>query len=147
VHLPHSCHLLWQYSSHHRLRVQPSGVLPTPVSRSAWSHSSPTDGSGELVVADAVGISTWRAGAPTLWITSVEDIAASTYDFHATHSKTSICKNRFHMFTWLIRIPNTYIYMSFKVAQDHNKAAGQGYDFIDTLFNTMGGSGGNDAMP
>jgi hypothetical protein len=29
------------------------------------------------------------------------------------------------MFTWLLRIPNTSIYMSFKVAQDHNKAAGR----------------------
>jgi hypothetical protein len=58
--------------------------------------SSPIDGSGLLAAADmgistwrvgiaaAVGISTW-VGAATLWITSIEDIAASTYDFHATH--------------------------------------------------------------
>jgi hypothetical protein len=29
------------------------------------------------------------------------------------------------MFTSLLRIPNTSIYMSFRVAQDHNKAAGR----------------------
>jgi hypothetical protein len=29
------------------------------------------------------------------------------------------------MFTWLLRIPNTSIYMSFTAAQDHNKAAGR----------------------
>jgi hypothetical protein len=35
--------------------------------------------------AAAVGFSTWRAGAATLWIASIEDIAASTDDFHAIH--------------------------------------------------------------
>jgi hypothetical protein len=29
------------------------------------------------------------------------------------------------MFTWLLRIPNTSIYMSFTAAQDHNKAVGR----------------------
>jgi hypothetical protein len=62
---------------------------PTPVSRSAWRHSSTTDGSGVLDVADAVGISTWRARVTALWITSIEDIAALTYDIHSTHGKTS----------------------------------------------------------
>jgi hypothetical protein len=69
----------------------------TIVSRSAWRHSSPTDGSG--VLADAVGISTWRAGTTTLWIAFIEDTTASTYDFNATHGKINLCKNRFHMFT------------------------------------------------
>jgi hypothetical protein len=72
---------------------------PTPVSRSAWRHCSLTDGTGVLAVTDAVGISTWTAGVITLWITSVEDTAASTYNFHATHSKTSLCRNMFRMFT------------------------------------------------
>jgi hypothetical protein len=68
------------------------------VSRSALRHSSPTDGSGVLAVTDAVGSSTWRADAATLWIASMED-TTSTFDFHATHGKTSLCKNRFRMFT------------------------------------------------
>jgi hypothetical protein len=55
---------------------------PTAVSRSTFQHSSPTDGSGVLAVADAVGSSTWREGVTTLWITSGEDTAL-TYDFHA----------------------------------------------------------------
>jgi hypothetical protein len=63
---------------------------PTAISRSAWRHSSPTDGSGVLADADTVGISTWRAGAAALWIASVEDTTASTYDFHATHGKTNL---------------------------------------------------------
>jgi hypothetical protein len=41
-----------------------------------------------------MGISTWRAGITALWIASVEDIAASTDNFHATHG----------MFTLLLRI-------------------------------------------
>jgi hypothetical protein len=97
---------------------------PTFIFRSAFRHSYPTNGLGLLVIADTVGSSTWKAGIPALSITSVED-TASTYDFHATHGKTSLCKNRFHMFTWLLRIPNTLIYISFRVAQDHNKAAGR----------------------
>jgi hypothetical protein len=97
---------------------------PTVVSRSAFWHSSPTDGLGLLAIVDAVGSSICRIGAATLWIASVED-TASTYDFHVTHSKTIFCKNRLHMFTWLLRIPNTFIYMSFRAAQGHNKAAGQ----------------------
>jgi hypothetical protein len=70
---------------------------PTTVSRSAFWHSSPTDGSEVLAVTDIMGSSTWRAGATTL-IASVEDTAALTYDFHATHGKTSLCKNRFRIF-------------------------------------------------
>jgi hypothetical protein len=60
---------------------------PTVVSKSAWRHSSLTDGSG--VLADAVGI-TYRVGSVALWITSIEDTAASTYDFHVTHGKTNV---------------------------------------------------------
>jgi hypothetical protein len=71
---------------------------PTTVSRSAFQHSSPIDGSGLLVVADVMGSSTWRAGVVALWIASVED-TDSTYDFNITYSKTSLCKNRLHMFT------------------------------------------------
>jgi hypothetical protein len=63
---------------------------PLAVSRSAWMPSSPTDGSRVLANAHAVGISTWRVGFAALWITSVEDTTASTYDFHATHGKTNI---------------------------------------------------------
>jgi hypothetical protein len=70
----------------------------TSVFRSAFGHS-PTDGSGVLAITDVVGISTWRVGAAVLWITSVEDTIVSTYDFHATHGKINLCKNRFCMFT------------------------------------------------
>jgi hypothetical protein len=38
-----------------------------------------------IVVEIAMGISTWRAGTAAFWIASVEDIATSTNDFHATH--------------------------------------------------------------
>jgi hypothetical protein len=106
-----------------RSRLQASSS--TAVFRSAFRHSSPTDGLGVLAIADAMGIFTWRAVAAALWIASVEDTAALTYDFDDTHSKTSLYKNRFCMFTWLLRISNTFIYMSFRVAQDHNKAAGR----------------------
>jgi hypothetical protein len=58
------------------------------ISRSAWRPPSPTDGSGLLATTTtAVGISTRRACTATLWLTSVEVTAASTYDFHTTHSK------------------------------------------------------------
>jgi hypothetical protein len=43
-----------------------------------------------LADAAVVGISTWRVGAATLWIASIEDTAASTYDFHATYGKTNV---------------------------------------------------------
>jgi hypothetical protein len=97
----------------------------TAVSRSAFRYSSHSNKSGVLVITVAVGISTWRAGIIALWIAYVEDTAASTYDFHATHGKSSLCKNRFCMFTGLLHIPNMFIYMSFRVAQDHNKAKGR----------------------
>jgi hypothetical protein len=58
----------------------------------------PTDRSGVLAVADAVGSSTWRASIAALWIASMED-TASTYNFHASHGKTCLCQNKFHMFT------------------------------------------------
>jgi hypothetical protein len=63
---------------------------PTAISRSAWRHSSPTDGSGVLADADTVGIYICRAGAAALWIASVEDTAASTCDFHAIHGKINV---------------------------------------------------------
>jgi hypothetical protein len=85
--------------------------FPTVVSRLAFWHSCPTDGSGLLAIADVVESSTWRAVTTALWISSVD--TASAY-FHATHSKTSLYKNMLHMFTWLFRIPNTLIYMSFR---------------------------------
>jgi hypothetical protein len=94
----------------------------TTISRSAFRHTSPTDGSRLLVVTDAVGSSTQREGIAALWIASVED-TASIYDFHTTHGKTILCKNRLRMFTGPSSIPNTLIYMSFRVAQDHNKTA------------------------
>jgi hypothetical protein len=72
---------------------------PIAVTRSDWRHSSPTNGSGVLAIADAVGISTWRVGTTALWIAFVEEDAASTYDFDVTHGKISLYKNRFHMFT------------------------------------------------
>jgi hypothetical protein len=37
-----------------------------------------------------------------------------------------------------------FIYMSFRAAQDHNMARGPGYDFVNVLLNSMGGSDGND---
>jgi hypothetical protein len=58
------------------------------------SHVTATS-SGKIQVAfgaaSIVGISTWWVGATILWIASVGDNTASTYDFHATHSKTSFC--------------------------------------------------------
>jgi hypothetical protein len=61
-------------------------------------------------------------------------VTAVTYYFYTTHNKK------------LLHNPNTSIYMSFRTPQDHN-ATGQGYNFIDALFNPTGGSGGNDAVP
>jgi hypothetical protein len=72
-----------------------------------------------LAATTAVGISTWRACAAALWLASVEVTAASTYDFHAT------VRNYFAILTRPFHIPNTSIYISFRVAQDHNKAAGR----------------------
>jgi hypothetical protein len=60
---------------------------PTAICRSAWRPPSPTDGSGLLAAAAAVGISTRRACATTLWLASVDVTAASTYDFYVTHGK------------------------------------------------------------
>jgi hypothetical protein len=37
-----------------------------------------------------MGIFTWRVGATALWIASIEDTAASIYDFHTTHGKTNL---------------------------------------------------------
>jgi hypothetical protein len=42
-----------------------------------------------LADVDAMGIFTWRVGATALWIASVEDTTALTYDFHATHDMTN----------------------------------------------------------
>jgi hypothetical protein len=102
------------------LPLPPVGFWPP----TGFRHSSPTDRSGVLAVADAVGSSTWRASIAALWIASMED-TASTYNFHASHGKTCLCQNKFHMFTWLLHIANRFIYMSFRAAQDHNKAAGR----------------------
>jgi hypothetical protein len=57
---------------------------PIAVSRSAFRQSSTTYGSGVLAVANAMGSSTKRAGTAAIRITSIEDNAALTYDFHAT---------------------------------------------------------------
>jgi hypothetical protein len=80
------------------LRFRLLASSPTTISRSAFQHSFPTDGSALLAATDAMGRFTWRAGAAALWITSVEN-TASTYNFHATHGKTILCKNRLLMFT------------------------------------------------
>jgi hypothetical protein len=70
------------------------GSAPTVISRSAWRPPSPTNGSGSgLLAAAAVGISTRRASAATLWLASVQVPAASTYDFHTTHGK-KLLRNR-----------------------------------------------------
>jgi hypothetical protein len=58
---------------------------PTAISKSAWRPPSPIEGSGLL--AAVVGISIRRACTATLWLVSVQVIAASTYDFHTTHGK------------------------------------------------------------
>jgi hypothetical protein len=63
---------------------------PIAISRSVGRHSYPTDGSGVLADATIMGICTSKAGAAALWIASVEDTAASTYDFLATHGKTNV---------------------------------------------------------
>jgi hypothetical protein len=97
---------------------------PTAVSRSALWHSSPIDGSGVLAIADAVGSSTWRAGAAALWITSMKN-TAWTYDFHATHGKTSLYKNRYRMFTYYFAYLTCSFTCLFRVTQDHNKAPGR----------------------
>jgi hypothetical protein len=123
MHLPHGRHHLQQYSDAFGSRLLVSS--PTTVSSLAWRHCSPKDRSGVLAITDTVGISTWRVGATALWITFIEDTATLTYDVHAIHGKTSLCKHRFYMFTWLLCIPNTFIYMSFRAAQDHNKVAGR----------------------
>jgi hypothetical protein len=74
---------------------------------SAWRHSSSTDGSGVLVIVDAMGISTWMAGVATLWIASVEDTIALTYDFHVTTVRQTYIKLGFvcllDYFTFLTR--------------------------------------------
>jgi hypothetical protein len=74
-------------------------AAPTVISKSAWMPPSPTDGStsGLLAATAVVGISTRRASAATLWLTSVQVLATSTYDFHTTHGKK------------LLRNPNTSI--------------------------------------
>jgi hypothetical protein len=92
------------------------------ISRTAWRPPSPIDKSGLLAaaVAATVGISTWKACAAALWLASIEVTAASTYDFHATHDKKLLRNPNTRPF----RIPNMYLYMSFRVAQDH-KAAGR----------------------
>jgi hypothetical protein len=67
-------------------------LVPSPIAAS-WStfrHSSLTPESRLLVVADAMGNSTWRAGTATLWNASVVD-TASIY-FLDTHGKTNLCK-------------------------------------------------------
>jgi hypothetical protein len=63
---------------------------PIVVSMSVWRPSSPTNGSGVLADVDAMRIFTWRAGTTALWIASVEDATALTYNFHATHGKTNV---------------------------------------------------------
>jgi hypothetical protein len=65
-------------------------LLAPAASRSVFQHSSPRVGSGLLVVADAVGTSTWRESVDALWNASVDD-TAPTY-FLTTHGKTSLCK-------------------------------------------------------
>jgi hypothetical protein len=60
-----------------------------------------------------VRISTRRACTVALGLAFIEVTSTSTYDFHATHSKK------------LLHNPNTSIYMSFRAAQDHNKAVGR----------------------
>jgi hypothetical protein len=101
-----------------------SGLMvhsPTVVSRSSFRHSSPIAGSGLLAITDAMGSSTRRVGVTALWKAFMDD-TTSTY-FHATHSKTNLCKTRLRMYTCLFHIPNTSIYMFFR-AQDHNMAVG-----------------------
>jgi hypothetical protein len=80
------------------------------VSRTPWRPPSPTA---------TMGISTWRVCATALWLASVEVTATSTYDFHATHDKKLIRNPNTRPF----RIPNMYIYMSFRVAQYHKAAS------------------------
>jgi hypothetical protein len=82
----------------HRLRqasgcqqVQASGTLPhSRIQVSLLTPPPPTTGPGLLAIADAMGSFTWRAGATTHWIASMDD-TTSTY-FLATHGKTSLCK-------------------------------------------------------
>jgi hypothetical protein len=73
-----------------RLRVQATDIHPYSHLQVSLEALLPIDGSGLLADAAVVGISTWRAGAATLWIASIEDTATSTYDFHATHGKTNV---------------------------------------------------------
>jgi hypothetical protein len=79
-----------------------------------------------------MGMSTRRACAATLWLASVEVTTASTYDFHATHSKKQL------------RIPTMSIshfkHVHLHVFQDGSgsQGGGQGYDFVDSLFNPTG---------
>jgi hypothetical protein len=104
---------------------------PTAVSRSAWrllTAAITTVGisTWRAGVAAAVGISSWWAGATALWIASVGDNAASTYDFHANLRHRFVCLlDYFAFLTHPFCIPSTSIYMSFRAAQDHNKVVGR----------------------
>jgi hypothetical protein len=121
VHLPRGHHRLRQDLGH--LQVSASGVLPQSciqVSLLALLPHRRVKGIGHH---RCYGDLYLGGRHHRLWIAFVEDTTASTYDLCTTHGKISLCKNRFHMFTWLLRIPNTFIYMSIRVAQDHNKTA------------------------
>jgi hypothetical protein len=79
VHLPRGRHRLQQESG--RLRVQSSSVRPhshIQVSLPALLTHKRVRGTGHR---GAMGISTWRAGAAALWIASIENTVASTYNF------------------------------------------------------------------
>jgi hypothetical protein len=72
------------------LSVTGCRLMVPAASRSVFQHSSPTTGSGLLVITNAVGSSTWRADVTTLWNASMDE-TASTY-FLGTHGKTTLCK-------------------------------------------------------
>jgi hypothetical protein len=80
--LPSGRHRLQLNSGRHR--VQASGTRRIKVSLPALL---PPAGSGLLATVDAMGSSTWRAGAAAFWNASVDD-TTSNY-LLATHGKTS----------------------------------------------------------
>jgi hypothetical protein len=61
-------------------------------------------------------------------------------------STPPMVRNYFAILTRPFCILNTFIYMSFRAAQDH-KATSRGYNFVEALFNPTEGSDGNNAAP
>jgi hypothetical protein len=92
------------------LPPSPTGFWP-PSSLAYWRSplqpypgqpgEPPLPHTGSGVLADIMGISTWRAGVATLWSASIEDTAALTYDFHITHNRTNVIMSKSVLYVYL----------------------------------------------